>query len=250
MAKIEMDVSEWDIMKENKALLEKSLETEKELNKEIKRLNEEKIEILELTKKKVVSYSTKTIQEVLFAKSLNFELLSSILVESGLATQSAKEVTSYICNNYSLQNKFRDSFYTQERRVTEENTNQKLIGLHEVEDMIRKEVTSEYENQIKVANGLKEDYWLLEGEIKDAKWSEEKAKKTTEEIKKKLKEVEESHLYLTKELVQKDKDYRKLEDMCNKYKIIIRSVSDVLFNRITCFNYKEYIKKIRNILDN
>lgn len=43
MAKIQMDVSEYEAMKENKALLEKSLESERVLQEQIKQLTSEKI---------------------------------------------------------------------------------------------------------------------------------------------------------------------------------------------------------------
>lgn len=54
MAKIEMDISEYEIMKENKVLLEKALEKERSLHEQIKKLNEEKMYALLEAKMKVV----------------------------------------------------------------------------------------------------------------------------------------------------------------------------------------------------
>lgn len=54
MAKIEMDLSEYEKMMENKKLLEKSLENERLLQGQIKTLNEEKIKAYEDAKMKVV----------------------------------------------------------------------------------------------------------------------------------------------------------------------------------------------------
>lgn len=63
MAKIEMDISEYEALKENKRLLEKSLEKERELEKKVRKLNEEKIKALEEASKKVViERVNKTIQ--------------------------------------------------------------------------------------------------------------------------------------------------------------------------------------------
>jgi len=47
MAKIEMDISEYEIMKENKTLLENSLKNERKLQQEIEKLREDKLRALE-----------------------------------------------------------------------------------------------------------------------------------------------------------------------------------------------------------
>ena len=54
MAEIKMDISEYEIMKENKTLLENALKREKQLNNEIKKLHEEKIQTFEDAKHKIV----------------------------------------------------------------------------------------------------------------------------------------------------------------------------------------------------
>ena len=54
MAEIKMDISEYEIMKENKTLLENALKREKQLNDEIKKLHEEKIQAFEDAKHKIV----------------------------------------------------------------------------------------------------------------------------------------------------------------------------------------------------
>lgn len=63
MAKIEMDVSEYEAMKENKRLLEQSLERERELKDQVDKLNDEKIQAVEDAQKKVVKIRKKTITE-------------------------------------------------------------------------------------------------------------------------------------------------------------------------------------------
>jgi len=57
MAKIEMDISEYDIMRENKKLLEDSILKQKELQSQINLLTQEKIKALEDAKMKVIKIS-------------------------------------------------------------------------------------------------------------------------------------------------------------------------------------------------
>ena len=68
MAKIEMDISEYEAMKENKKLLENSLEKERGLQEQIKKLTDEKTKALEDAKMKVVKISKSEVTEHLFRK--------------------------------------------------------------------------------------------------------------------------------------------------------------------------------------
>src|SRR6478609_5647147 len=68
MAKIEMDISEYEAMKETKKVLEQSLERERGLQAQIETLNKEKITALEDAKMKVVKVSKRTITEHLLTK--------------------------------------------------------------------------------------------------------------------------------------------------------------------------------------
>lgn len=66
MAQIKMDVSEYEAMKENARLLKEALEREKELGKEIDKLNQEKIQALEKVPNKIVYKRTQTIFEEIY----------------------------------------------------------------------------------------------------------------------------------------------------------------------------------------
>lgn len=68
MAKIEMDISEYEIMKENKKLLEDSLNKERELQKQIDQLTKDKINALEDAKMKVVKITKSEVTEHLLRK--------------------------------------------------------------------------------------------------------------------------------------------------------------------------------------
>jgi len=74
MAKIEMDISEYESMKENKVLLEKSLEKERALQKEIKKLTDEKVEALEAAQRKIVKVSKKEVTEHLVFKRNAYDI--------------------------------------------------------------------------------------------------------------------------------------------------------------------------------
>ena len=68
MARIEMDISEYEAMKENKKLLENSLEKERGLQEQIKKLTDEKTKALEDAKMKVVKISKTEVTEHLLRK--------------------------------------------------------------------------------------------------------------------------------------------------------------------------------------
>lgn len=68
MAQIKMDISEYEIMKDNKKLLEDSLNRERELQKQVESLNNEKIKALEDAKMKVVKITKTEHTEILLQK--------------------------------------------------------------------------------------------------------------------------------------------------------------------------------------
>ena len=71
MAKIEMDISEYEIMKENKKLLEDSLNKERELQKQVEQLTKDKIKALEDAKMKVVKITKSEVTEHLLRKRVD-----------------------------------------------------------------------------------------------------------------------------------------------------------------------------------
>jgi hypothetical protein len=68
MAKIEMDVSEYEAMKEVKKLLEDSLEKERGLSEEIKTLQQEKLDALDKAKHQVVKIVKTSSEEYIYKK--------------------------------------------------------------------------------------------------------------------------------------------------------------------------------------
>ncbi len=66
-----MDISEYEVMKENKRLLEESLKNERSLQEQIKKLSDEKTKALEDASMKVVKVTKHTKEEVLMSKRLD-----------------------------------------------------------------------------------------------------------------------------------------------------------------------------------
>ena len=81
MAEIKMDVTEYELMKDKARLLEESLKREKELNGQIAKLKDEKIQALEDAKYKVVTVTKTEHTEHTLAKVSNKGELVSKLKE-------------------------------------------------------------------------------------------------------------------------------------------------------------------------
>lgn len=78
MAKIEMDISEYEAMKENKVLLEKSLEKQEKLNQQIKDLQQEKIEDLKKNAMRVVKVNTTEVRQFVLRKRPDGEIIDQM----------------------------------------------------------------------------------------------------------------------------------------------------------------------------
>lgn len=79
MAKIEMDLSEFKLMEENRKLLEESLDREKKLSEENKLLQEEKIKILKNASMSVSYIKRKIVQETKLQNRSDEEIHSSLM---------------------------------------------------------------------------------------------------------------------------------------------------------------------------
>ena len=79
MAKIEMDISEYEAIKKVEKLLENSLQREKELSGAVEVLQEEKIKIMEQNKKSVTIIEEKRIEEFFYQKVDDETIMRNIL---------------------------------------------------------------------------------------------------------------------------------------------------------------------------
>lgn len=78
MAKIEMDLSEYEAIQENKKLLEKALEREQTLNDEVIRLNKEKVELLTSNEKVVTIINRVDTSEQVYSYKSMHEIMRSL----------------------------------------------------------------------------------------------------------------------------------------------------------------------------
>lgn len=226
MAKIEMDVSEYEIMKENKKLLEDALKREKELQASIKQLNDEKIKAYEEASMKVVKY-------------VNTNITEHLVVKDRLAIQDiCIAVDNFRKYKYSL-----DNYIVDELKVcceTASNTSTRIskietVGLdsylYEIEQSIRKELGDKI---IKAEEIIKEN-------IKNSS-KIELLQKTIEDYLDKLEKSDKNIVKLEKSLEEK-------EVTITKYSNLIRNLSKILNDKIGMFSRRDVLDQLKVLIN-
>jgi hypothetical protein len=208
MAKIEMDISEYEAMKKVEKLLENSLQREQELSGAVELLQKEKIKIMEQNEKSVTIIEEKRITQVLYGKITEEDAMRAICSIANVITGKSPNY-----NNYStaflydtlIEKLFKKS-ETQDCPPLEKKVVYK--GLDEVIERITKEVKESLDNKVKeklkrlkvletTYRDLSETYSQMKGEI----FILESARETFDKQNDKLcKKVE----HLTKRLIQVD----------------------------------------------
>lgn len=192
MAKIEMDISEYEIMKENKKLLENSLEKERGLQQRIEQLNKEKIEALEEAKMKVVKISkVETMEHVLVKR--DFEDIWGRMREFLLNSFHNNPHQGLLTNRV-------DSYLQSEGRklidICFEKTSSSLFseptitthGLDEIKkelsEKLKKQISENYDREMEVVRNSKNEIQRMRGELQKAeKCCDDVLKQNTELIK-------------------------------------------------------------------
>lgn len=144
MAKVEMDISEYEMMKENKKLLENSLEKERILQEEIKKLTDEKLKAYEDAKMKVVKTTTTEHNEYVMVKNNPHDIvrkLGSLLGINGLNYFKTP-------SEFSIDNLI-STFFTVVKTKSFPTTTVETVGLNEIKEDIRKELNGEINESIK-----------------------------------------------------------------------------------------------------
>lgn len=197
MAKIEMDISEYEIMKENKKLLEESLNKERELQKQVEQLTNDKIKALEDAKMKVVKITKSEVTEHLLRKRVDETyVFRELLQVLGIDYRYLQHKPDFIHIDY-LQNIFFEKVKSFSMPVEEIIT----CGLDEIKAEIREELKAKMDDDIKrkIQNAetalTKNDELLKENKTltNDNNLLIEKNKKLTEqcdELTKKLTDIE------------------------------------------------------------
>lgn len=140
MAEIKMDVSEYEAMKENKALLEKALKEKDDLYAEIKKLNQEKIDALLEAKMKVV----RVVRNEFAEHKLVIKSPEEIMVD--LNRMFRGEFGDYHNAVRYLSDIFFDRKPATSKSSTEEVTTQ---GLDDIKAELRKEIEADISEDVR-----------------------------------------------------------------------------------------------------
>lgn len=204
MAKIEMDISEYEAMKENKKLLENSLEKERGLQEQIKKLTDEKTKALEDAKMKVVKISKTEVTEHLLRKREDTHIWRELWYLMGIDYRQLPKMPEFIHTDHLAK-----VFFEKATSYSGPNEETTTHGLDEIKAEIRNDLKAKMDDDIKrkIENAevalLKNDELLKENKALTSENSSliEKNKKLTEqydELTKKLTDVEDTNETLNK----------------------------------------------------
>ena len=227
MAEIKMDISEYEIMKDNKRLLEKALEREQQLSAEIERLNKEKIEALENAKMKVIKIARSERTEYLINISDSEQIYMDIYHALGGYTHSGfYEFKKRIS---SLDKLFKKETFT--NVLSNEIT---YHGLDDIKAEIRNDIQSQIDEdtktKLKEADEIISKYAKLMQEADLLRTSEN----TCKENNRKLNEAHENCLI----------KINNLKITIQKNKTIIDDIKDVLKDGYGCWGKAILLERI------
>ena len=237
MAKIEMDVSEYETMKENKSLLEASLDNERGLRKEIKKLTEEKVQALEDAKMQVVKISKSERRDFLLEKRAPSDVWPQLLRLLNVDYRTLPPIPEYIDLDH-IRNVFFERTTSMSVPSEPEIT---TIGL----DEYKKELREDIEREIKASQLRKLE--KADGIItKNAELLVENDKVTKEngtliKMNKKLTKISEE---LEQETEETKESSKKHQLFSQKYEVI----ETIMSNGYGFFNKSEKLDDILKII--
>lgn len=149
MAQVTMDSSEWELMRENKTLLEKSLHREKELSSEVDRLNKEKIKVLEESSKKI-TIVRKSLHEEHVMTAKNADLNLSQFMDLVTSSKQYWHIGDGKANPFIIDfSHLMAKLFTKTKVVCEENVSYDIVGLDDAKSEIEKKLRSDLDAEIK-----------------------------------------------------------------------------------------------------
>jgi len=227
MAKIEMDVSEYEIMKENKKLLEDALKREKELQASIKQLNEEKMKAYEEASMKVVKYVNTSITEQLVIKDrlTIWDIRHALSVCDLGADRNSEQL---VVNKVKLECSTETSTST---RISKIETVGLDSYLYEIEQSVRKELGDKI---IKAEE-------IITADIKSSSRIE-LLQRTLEDYSDKLEKRAQSIVKLEKSLEEK-------EVTITKYSNLVRNLSKILNSKIGIFSKGDTLEQLKVMIN-
>jgi len=192
MAKIEMDVSEYDAMRENKKLLEDSILKQKELQSKIDLLTQEKIKALENAKMKVVKISKSELTEHLYRKRPEQHILQRIFHRLGIPINNWRNVEDYF-----IESDLSNLFY--EKIITTSSPHEEITihGLDEIKAEIREKIKKQIDAETKQKL---EDAEKLSVKMKEVLESNKKLNANNELLEDQNKRLLEKEIEIVKEI--------------------------------------------------
>ena len=227
MAKIEMDISEYEAMKENKRLLEDSLKNERGLQEEIKKLTDEKTKALEDAKMKVVKISKTEVTEHVLAKRDIHAMLPDICRYLGI---DFYQIPHHRLQGIQSANYLIDSMFekiTSRSYPTEEVTTH---GLDEISVEIRNDLKSKMDSETRE-------------KLEDAKHIFSRNNKLLKENKKLLDEKD-SVLDINNGLSEECKCLNEELTKFEKEMRVLSKVREILKDGFTFWNKSELLNRI------
>lgn len=231
MAKIEMDLSEYERIQENKKLLEKSLENERSLRDEITKLQKEKLEALESAKMKVIKIKrNETTEHILMQHSSRYDLsrLFNIL----------KEYFAGIDNHYTgaILNEIVEGLFRKTTSYIIHDDEVTTHGLDEIKEELRIDIEKNINEDIKEKLERASKFQKEKSEILD-NLSIATKKNTTlsKENENLIKVIEELEIKLKKTEIS-------LEEITKLLENVSKIVSS--FNRLTSYFKLQELRKL------
>ena len=223
MAKIEMDISEYEAMKENKLLLEKALEKEEKLNQQIIDLKQEKIDVLKNNEKKVVKVLNRRTQQILLTKKPDVVIMQEL--HNMFYNLNNQNVSGYGYNPKSLVERLQDAFFQVTDTTSILDDEITVHGLDEVRGEIRSEVEKTVEKEVnRLKNSVEQMKRTEESNASDL-LKVDKLKSEVNTLKKDIESLENTNLTLNDAM----EDFDLLEK--NIGKAIEELKNDSLFTR-------------------
>lgn len=177
MATITMDTSEYEAMKKVEKLLEASVENERKLAEEIKKLNAEKIKALEDAKMKVVKISKIESKQYILAKLdlpmlyARFEDLRTLLNPSAFTYRTSMSGRGLDENRVKLIGALLEQCYKVEHKSELKEETVETFGLDEIKKEIREDLdkglSAEVKRKMQIADNSFETITKLKQENRD-----------------------------------------------------------------------------------
>lgn len=281
MAEVKLDISEYELMKENARLLEESLAREKKLSDENSILQKEKIAALKKNSKQVTIVKRVNRHTIIQQLNTSEDIARYLESRMRLAVMNTiarilGEIGSHDVDRFMIDSRRGvDLFHEMRRRYTNPKTVDYLLECacaelqfspQDVKGIFYKELDSQesWDDDVITITGLDQVKADIEAKVKseldlEAKMAIEEnprllkraafAESKFKSQKKSIKTLKEINDDKTKEITQLGKKYLDLQESTNNNSWKIADISLVVSDKITKFGNKKRLEEIKAIID-